>query len=76
MKAENAYEKTTIKRVSKELKHLEKYSNMGKPEEVKLFMLRRIAQMPEKKLDRIIQHTCKITRQLRRPLFYGWKSKD
>jgi integrase len=34
----NAYEPTTIQRVAKELRHLERSCNTGKPEEVKLFI--------------------------------------
>ena len=37
----NAYEKTTIKRVTKELKHLEKNCNICNPEEVKLFVAKK-----------------------------------
>jgi hypothetical protein len=37
----NAYEKTTIKRVRKELRHLEKYCNISNPEEVKLFVAKK-----------------------------------
>ena len=37
----NAFEKTTIKRVIKELKHLEKNCNIGNPEEVKLFVAKK-----------------------------------
>ena len=45
----NAYEKTTIKRVNKELKHSENNCNISDPEEVKLFVAKKIVQMPEKK---------------------------
>jgi hypothetical protein len=34
----NAYEPTTIKRVAKELRHLERYCNTASPKEVKLFI--------------------------------------
>ncbi|MCW4017940.1 MAG: hypothetical protein NWF00_04585 [Candidatus Bathyarchaeota archaeon] len=34
----NAYEQTTIKRVAKELKHLERNCNATSPEEVKLYI--------------------------------------
>ena len=34
----NAYEQTTIKRVAKELRHLERNCNTSNPEEVKLFI--------------------------------------
>ena len=34
----NAYEPTTIQRVAKELRHLERSCNTSKPEEVKLFI--------------------------------------
>jgi hypothetical protein len=37
----NAYEQTTIKRVRKELRHLEKYCNISIPEEVKLFVAKK-----------------------------------
>ena len=37
----NAYEQTTIKRVRKELRHLEKYCNISNPEEVKLFVAKK-----------------------------------
>ena len=37
----NAYEQTTIKRVGKELRHLERNCNTSNPEEVKLFIAKK-----------------------------------
>ncbi|MGA2681052.1 MAG: hypothetical protein ABSF44_04540 [Candidatus Bathyarchaeia archaeon] len=37
----NAYEQSTIKRVAKELRHLERNSNTSNPEEVKLYIAKK-----------------------------------
>jgi hypothetical protein len=37
----NAYEQSTIKRVAKELRHLERNCNTSKPEEVKLYIAKK-----------------------------------
>ncbi len=46
----NAYKQTTIKRIAKERRHLERNSNTSNPEEVKLFIAKKIAQMYEKRI--------------------------
>jgi hypothetical protein len=37
----NAYEQTTVKRVAKELRHLERYCNTSCPEEIKLYVAKK-----------------------------------
>ena len=45
----NAYEPTTIKRVSKEFRHLERNCNLSSPEEVKAFVANNNAATHERK---------------------------
>ena len=59
----NAYEPTTIKRVAKELRHLERNCNTANPEEVKLFIANKTCSNARKrKPHRILQHHNPILR--------------
>ncbi len=55
-----AYESTTIQRVVKELKHLERNCNTAKPEEVKLYIANKKVSNARKENLRILQYSSPI----------------
>ena len=69
----NAYEQTTIKRIAKELRHLERNCNTSSPKEVKLFIANKICSNARKEnliesYNIAIKSLGLSTRVIRKPL--------